>query len=125
MNEMMIFLTTKHIIIYKKSTVYHPQCHGQMESTNKILMKIIKKIVETNKKDCWVFRISYKVTMGIKPFRMAFDLEAMVQMEYLVPSLRLVVQVKLVVEEPYEEKIHHLLTLEEERKHNTLLIEKN
>ena len=51
MNEVIQELTSKHMIIHKKSSTYHPQCNGQVESTNKTLVKVLKKIVEANKKD--------------------------------------------------------------------------
>ena len=45
LNRVMEELTTKHMIIHKKSSTYHPQCNGQAESTNKILVKTLKKRV--------------------------------------------------------------------------------
>lgn len=35
LNKAVQELTTKHMIIHMKSYVYHPQCNGQAESTNK------------------------------------------------------------------------------------------
>ena len=51
LNKVIKKLTSLHLIIHKKSTVYYPQANGQAESSNKILLRILKKIVSENKKD--------------------------------------------------------------------------
>ena len=131
LNRVMEELTTKHMIIHKKSSTYHPQCNGQAESTNKILVKTLKKIVEGNKKDwdrklnsaLWAYRTSYKVTTGMTPFRMAYGLEAVVPMEFMIPSLRMAIQEKLPMEKSREERIQELLNLEEDRQQSILVAE--
>ena len=120
MNEVIHELTSKHMIIHKKFSTYHPQCNGQVESTNKTLVKVLKKIVKANKKDgdqklesaLWAFQTSYKVAIGMTPFKMTYGLEAIVPMEFLVTSLRLAVQEKLPMEESKEHRIQKLLKLE-------------
>ena len=44
-------LTSRHMILHKKSTPYHPQANGQAESTNKVLVRILKKIVSEHRPD--------------------------------------------------------------------------
>ena len=51
MNEVIQGLTSKHMIIHKKSSTYHTKCKGQVESTNKTLVEVLKTKVEANKKD--------------------------------------------------------------------------
>ena len=66
-------LIVKHLIIHNKSIVYHPQCKGQSDSSNKILINIIKKIIKVNKTN-WdrklerAFKTSYKAANGMTPF---------------------------------------------------------
>ena len=68
-NEVIRELVTQHLIIHKKSTVYYPQANGQAESSNKVLLAILKKLVNENRTDwdeklysaLWAFRTSYKV----------------------------------------------------------------
>ena len=48
-NRVISKLTELHMILHKKSTVYYPQANGQAESTNKILIRIIRKVVNKNK----------------------------------------------------------------------------
>ena len=48
-NEVIEELTNTHMILHKKSTAYHPQANGQAKNTNKVLIKILKKIVQEEK----------------------------------------------------------------------------
>ena len=90
------------MINHKKSSVYYPQANGQAESSNKILMKILRRTVSENKKDwdkklnsaLWAFRTAYKVSTRMTPFRLTYGLEAVVPMEYIVPSLRIAIEQK-------------------------------
>ena len=85
-NKVIRLLTSQHMINHKKSSVYYPQANGQAESSNKILMKILRRTVSANKKDwdkklnstLWAFRTAYKVNTGMTPFRLTYGLEAVV-----------------------------------------------
>lgn len=44
LNDALRELAQTHMILHKNSTPYHPQANGQVESSNKILGKIIKKL---------------------------------------------------------------------------------
>ena len=128
LNQMIEELTTKHMIIHKKSSTYDPQCNGYAKSTNKILVKTLKKIIEGHKKEwdrnlnsaLWAYRTSYKVTTGMTPFKMAYGLEAVVPMEFMVP---MAMQEKLPMEKSQEERIQELLNLEEDRQQSILVTE--
>ena len=93
-------LTSKHMILHKNSTAYHPQANGQAESTNKVLVRILKKIVEENRANwdekldltLWAFQTAYKVATELTPFRLVYGLEAVVPMEHIIPSLRPAIQ---------------------------------
>lgn len=49
---------------------------------------------------------------------MAYGLEAVVPMEFMIPSLRMTMEEKLPMKESQEERIQELLNLEEERQHS-------
>ncbi|MCO5615055.1 hypothetical protein L7F22_069343 [Adiantum nelumboides] len=122
-NKVISKLTELHMILHKKSTVYYPQANGQAESTNKILVRIIRKLVNQNTTDwdekldsaLWAFRTAFKVTTRMTPFKSVYGLEAVVPMEFLVPSLRVAVQQKLSPEESVNYRKEQLLKLEEDR----------
>ena len=63
-------------IILSHSTAYYPQGNGLVESFNKSLIRIIKKLLEDNKKAwnskmkfaLWEDRLSTKKSIGTSPF---------------------------------------------------------
>ena len=57
------------------------------------------------------------------PFKMAYGLEVVVPMEFMVPNLRMEMQEKLPMENARKERIHKLLNLEEDRQQSILVIE--
>ena len=131
LNSVIEELTNKHMIMHKKSTPYHPQANGQAKSTNKVLVRILKKIVEENRSDwadkldsaLWSFRTAYKVATGMTPFKLVYGIEAVVPMEYVVPSLRLAVQHRLSPEDSILHRQRELLKLEEDRIQSAYAVE--
>ena len=51
LNKVIKNLTSMHMTIHKKLAVYYLQANGQAKSSNKIIIKILKKIVSKNKID--------------------------------------------------------------------------
>ena len=84
------------MVVHKKSAPYHPQANGQAKSTNKILDAVLTKIVSDKRFDwefklhaaLWAYRVAYKTLIGTTPFNMVFGLDAMLPMEFLIPTLR-------------------------------------
>ena len=83
---------------------------------NKVLLVILKKLVNENRTDwdeklysaLWAFRTSYKVATGFTPFKLVYGVEAVVPMEFLVPSLRIAAAEKLGWEESVDRRIEQL-----------------
>ena len=83
------------MVIHKKLAPHHPQANGQDKSTNKILGVVLTKIVNDKRSDwelklhapLWVYRVMYKTSIGMKPFNMVFVLDAILPMEFLIPTL--------------------------------------
>ena len=96
MNEVMETLLGEFMVIHKKSNPYLPQANGQAERTNKILCTVLKKIVSETKTDwelklpsiLWSYSVAYKIVIGTTPFNMVYGLDAILPLEFLIPTLR-------------------------------------
>jgi transposase InsO family protein len=68
----------------RHSTAYYPQGNGLAESSNTGMVKIIKKLLEDNKRAWdsklkyafWVDRVSTKRAIGTSPFQLVYGIEA-------------------------------------------------
>jgi hypothetical protein len=66
------------------STPYYPQGNGLADSSNKSLIKIIRKLLEENKKNwdsklkfsSWVDRVTIKKSIGTSPFKLVYGTDA-------------------------------------------------
>jgi hypothetical protein len=81
----------------KFSTSYYPQGNGLAESTNKNLIKIIKRTVVENHKNwhnallnaLWDDRVMPKDIVGNSPFFLVYGKEVILPPHILLPSLQL------------------------------------
>ena len=79
-SKKMIAFYFKYQIQLGHSTSYYPQGNGLVESSNKRLMRIIKKILQENNKDwhtklihaVWADRISIKKSIGTFPLHILY-----------------------------------------------------
>ena len=108
------------MIIHKKSTPYHPQANGQAESTYKILCTVLKKVVSDKKTDwelklpsvLWAYRVAYKTAISTTPFNMVFGLDAVLPLEFLIPTLRVAQELEWMGHE-LSERLEELERLDE------------
>jgi hypothetical protein len=101
---------------------YYPQGNGLVESTNKNLIKIIKRTVLENYKNwhnalynaIWADRVTPKSSVSNSPFFLVYRRETILPPHVILPSLQLSLKVQ---EEdfPLENRINALLKLEEVR----------
>ena len=71
-------------IILSHSTAYYPQGNRLVESSNKILVRIIQKLLEDNKKAwnaklkfyLWEDKVSTKKSIGTSPFHLVYGTNA-------------------------------------------------
>jgi transposase InsO family protein len=76
----MVEFCNKYNIKLVHSTPYYPQGNGLAESSNKSLIRIIKKLLTENKRSwdsklkfsLWVDQISTKKSIGTSPFQMVY-----------------------------------------------------
>ena len=96
-SKKMINFCHKYHISLNHSTAYYPQGNGFTESANKILVRIIKKLLEDNKKawhtklkyDLWADRINTKRAIGMSPFQIVYGIEVIFPASLGVPVMKL------------------------------------
>uniref|UniRef100_A0A2N9G420 Integrase catalytic domain-containing protein n=1 Tax=Fagus sylvatica TaxID=28930 RepID=A0A2N9G420_FAGSY len=81
---------------YRYSTPYYPQGNGQAEVTNRMLLRILSKMVFDYGNDwkahladvLWAYRSSPKTATGFTPFSLVYGTGTISPTELVVPSLR-------------------------------------
>ncbi|CAL9000002.1 unnamed protein product, partial [Prunus brigantina] len=90
-----------------QSTPYYAQANGQAESSNKVIINIIRKMLEKNPKQwheklsetLWAYRTSKREATGMTPYALTYGHDAILPMEIAVQSLRIAHQHDLVGED--------------------------
>ena len=121
-NEVIEFLLAEFMVIHKRSAPYHPQANGLAESTNKTLCIELTKVVNSSRSDwadrlhgvLWAYRIAYKIAVGATPFELVFGLNAILPIEFLVPTLRVANKLNWTGHE-LSERVEQLEKLDETR----------
>ena len=118
----MINFCHKYHISLNHSTAYYPQGNGLAESSNKSLVRIIKKLLEDNKRSwhtklkyaLWADRISTKRAIGMSPFQLVYGAEVVFPVSLGVPVMRYFQDQQ---EEPnhIQRRINQIIELEERR----------
>jgi transposase InsO family protein len=75
------------------STPYYPQENGLTKSSNKSLIKLIKRLLEDNKRACdsklkftlWANRVTTKKSLGTSPFQLVYGTEAVFPTQLALP----------------------------------------
>ena len=108
LNQMLEEMTEGFKINHRKTTPYHPQTNGHTERVNQTLVGILRKTVSDSKRDwdvklpaaLWAYRTTYKVTTKATPFSLVYGLEAILPIEFEVPSLRIAVETRMPMSNP-------------------------
>eukprot|EP00253_Pinus_taeda_P036430 PITA_36430 len=107
----------------KYSANYYPQGNGLAESTNKNLIKIIKRTIEQNHRN-WqkslIFalladRITQKASISSSPFKLVYGKEVVLPTNLILPSLALVQFIEESPSSSLQLRHDQILKLEEER----------
>ena len=123
LNEAIEELTKLFQINHRKTTPYHPQTNGLAERVNQTLVRILRKTVVDSKRDwdskltaaLWAYRTTYKVTTRMTPFALMYGLEAILPIEFEIPSLRLAIGERLDTTESLKNRLTELEALTENR----------
>lgn len=122
-NEVIEFLLEEFMVIHRRFSPYHPQANGQAESTNKTLCIALTKVVEHSKMDweqklhfvLWAYRTVHKTSVGTTPFNLVFGLDAILPIEFLIPTLRVSTQLEW-MEHELSDRVDKLEKLDEDRR---------
>jgi transposase InsO family protein len=90
-------MTEDFEVYHQKITPYHPQANGTIEAFNKILENSPTEICNVNRDDwelkiptvLWSYMTTCKKLTGKTPFILVYGQEAVMPLEFLVPSLRI------------------------------------
>ena len=91
----------RYQIVLGHSTAYYPQGNGLAESSNTILVNIIKKLLEENKKSwhnklvhaLWVDRLTTKKSIEMSPYQLVYRVDAVFPTNLGVLVIKLVQEI--------------------------------
>lgn len=87
---------SEHGIKHKKASVCHPQTNGQVEVTNRIIVRGLEKRLTASKKKwpqelpnvLWSYRTTTRTSTGESPFKLAYGTETLAPVKIDTPSFR-------------------------------------
>ena len=93
----------KYKIRHRKSTPYHPQENGQVESTNKVIEGILTKTVHLHRRDwvdmlpeaLWAYRTTWRNTKGHTPYELVYGKQVLFPIEFQIQTFKMAVQLGL------------------------------
>ena len=108
---------------------YYLQRNGLAESTNKNLIKIIKRTIEQNHKNwhkslifsLWADRITQKASIGTSPFNLVYGKEAVLPTNVILLSLALIQFIEETPSSSIQLRHDQILKLEEEREKSKVI----
>eukprot|EP00253_Pinus_taeda_P011052 PITA_11052 len=99
-SKLMEKLMEEYKIKHRKSTPYHPQANGQVESTNKVLERILTKTIHLRRRDwaerlaeaLWAYRTTWRNTTGHSPYELVYRKEVLLPIEFQIKTFKMEVQ---------------------------------
>jgi ribonuclease HI len=124
-NKYLEKMCAKFKIKHHFSTGYNPAANGQAEAFNKVLCKLLKKVVSQNKRNwhekllesLWAYRTTTRTATGMTPYSLVYGGEAVLPLEVQIASLRVAIHENLTEDEAAEIRFEELDGLEEKRLH--------
>ncbi|KAK5840542.1 hypothetical protein PVK06_009444 [Gossypium arboreum] len=121
-NKMMKEVCEQFQIKHHNSSPYHPKMNGAVEAANKNIKKIIGKMTKTYKDwheklpfALYAYRTSVRTSTGATPFSLVYGMEAVLPIKVEIPSLRVLMELKLEEAEWVRARYDQLNLIEEKR----------
>jgi hypothetical protein len=122
-NHMMVELAAKLGLSHDSSTPYYPQANGQVEAINKVLKRMLQRMIGVHKRRwhlilysaLWAYRTSVKNATGFTPFQLVYGLEAVLPIQCEISSLKLAIDLLPGTSEE-EARFLELIQLDENRR---------
>jgi hypothetical protein len=100
-------ITKKYGIKHCKSSPYHPQANGQVESTNKVLEAILTKTVQLYHWDwvdrlpeaLWAYQTTWINTIGHTPYELVYEKQVLLPIEFQVRTFCIATKLGLNLDE--------------------------
>ncbi|MCO5585566.1 hypothetical protein L7F22_039501 [Adiantum nelumboides] len=123
LNDVLEDLTSYFNIRHDKTTPYKPSTNGQVESTNKTLVTILRKTVDVNKRDwdeklsaaIWAYNTTFKEAMGFTPFSLVYGQECVLPIEHELSTSKFLHEHSLPLEKSLKERLGTLEHIDEWR----------
>lgn len=114
-------LVDQYKIKHQKSTPYHPQANGQVESTNKVIEAILTKIVHLHRKDwveklpeaLWAYITTWRNTTRHTPYELVYGKQVLLPIEFQIQTYKTIVQLDLDLSEAQKQRMTQLNELDE------------
>eukprot|EP00253_Pinus_taeda_P017500 PITA_17500 len=115
-------LTEEFQVYHQKRMPYYLQAHGTVEAFNKVLENALIKVFNAQRSDwdlcipvvLWAYQMTCKKLTRQTPFGLVYGVEAVMPMEYIMPSLCIAALTGMKDRGALEERLTQLVELEEE-----------
>ena len=95
----MVELATKLGLSHDSSTPYYPQANRQVEAINKVLKRMLQRMIEVHKRSwhlilysaLWAYQTSVRNATDFTPFQLVYGLKAILPVQCEISSLKLTV----------------------------------
>jgi hypothetical protein len=122
-SKLMRDLTEKYGIKHCKSSPYHPQANGQVESTNKVLEAILTKTVQLHHRDwadrlleaLWAYHTTWRNTIGHTPYELVYEKQVLIPIEFQVRTFHIAAELGLNLDEAQKQRALQFNELDEIR----------
>eukprot|EP00253_Pinus_taeda_P035882 PITA_35882 len=116
-------LTEQYQVKHRKSTPYHPQDNGQVESTNKVLESILTKTIHLHQRywaeklpeALWDYRVTWRNVTRHTPYEVVYGKKVLLPIEFQVKTFRTTIQLGMNLNDAQEKRLMQSNELDEIR----------